>query len=519
MPKYRTKKNSIISIIFVSSLLVIFQNCGGESEPLTITKASTESKKSYAPKEAIVRMSDDSSNEIFKNWALSKGLVLEKEWPAEQTTYWNWDESMSVDDVIALVNSQKFKADVMYAEPNYIFEAPNDIVASAVSSQFLSAYVTPGQNSQTDADIFAEQVWPQIPVKNEKVVIAIIDTGVAVDHPMLRNTNAVWENLEELNGSPGVDDDNNGYVDDIYGWNFISNNPDVKDVDGHGTHCAGISIGVGIDLFAETPSESPFEIMSLKFLGIGGGKTTDAIKAINYAVNNGAKVISNSWGGGSYSAALRDAIARASNQGVVVVAAAGNESKNNDVSPTYPSNYDVPNLISVVSTTSSDQLSSFSNYGVNKTDVSAPGSTIFSLYPPDEYNFLSGTSMAAPFVSGAAAMILNESPDMTGFQVKEIIINSSDSISALSSKTSSGSRINLQTALELAQTTAVSNYQPKVDAGRAPASNDGPAAAGCGTIDGSGAGKPPTGGFALLLLPLLIIIRFRFSELHPKMTI
>jgi subtilisin family serine protease len=264
------------------------------------------------------------------------------------------------------------------------------------------------------------------------VIVAIVDTGVQVDHPDLKNN--IWVNTAEQGGKPGVDDDGNGYVDDVYGWDFRNNRPNAIDDNEHGTHCAGI---IGAEMNGKgTVGVSPLvKIMPLKFLGAdGSGDTATAIAAINYAVDNGAKVISNSWGGGGRSQLLEEAITRAVAKGVLVVAAAGNSASNNDSVASYPANY--PGVISVASTDRNDALSSFSNYGSATTRIAAPGSDIYSTVIGSSYAYLSGTSMATPQVSGALALALALRPNKTRAEIEAALCSSAKKI--LTSKVQCG---------------------------------------------------------------------------------
>lgn len=255
---------------------------------------------------------------------------------------------------------------------------------------------------------------------SNSVVVAVIDSGVDYFHPDLRNNIAV--NAAELNGQPGVDNDGNGYVDDIYGWDFYNDRANGFDDNGHGTHCAGVIAaeknGIGIRGIAPR-----VKVLPVKFLGAnGGGDTADAIHAIDYAVARGAKILSNSWGGGGASTLLDDAIQRAVNQGVIFVAAAGNNALDIDASPNYPANY--ANVISVGSSDSYDERSSFSNYGSRSVELFAPGSSILSTFPNGQYRVMSGTSMAAPQVSGALALAVSIRPGISQTGIGEDLCDS-----------------------------------------------------------------------------------------------
>ena len=235
-----------------------------------------------------------------------------------------------------------------------------------------------------------------------EVVVAVVDSGVSYNHPDLAGNIL----------SPGYD--------------FYHNRDGAMDDNGHGTHCAGIT-GALKNGFGVRGISPKVKILPLKFLGSNGsGDTADAVGAIDYAVAHGAKVISNSWGGGGYSALLDQAIQRAVQAGVLVVAAAGNDNNNNDVTPSYPANY--ANVIAVGSTDSNDNRSSFSSYGRNSVMVMAPGSNIFSTYLNGGYATLSGTSMATPQVSGALALALSLKRDVSASEMKDMLCSTSEPI-------------------------------------------------------------------------------------------
>jgi subtilisin family serine protease len=281
----------------------------------------------------------------------------------------------------------------------------------------------------------------------EPVTVAVTDEGVQTDHPDLAAR--IWQNAGETPGN-GLDDDGNGYADDVAGWNFYDGNNDVYDPahgDDHGTHVAGTVAAVRGNGTGVAGVAGNAVIMPLKFLGPDGGYTSDAIAAIDYAVANGARVINASWGGDAYSAALCDAIELAGDAGVVVVAAAGNDGTNNDASGSWPSNCPATSLISVAATTSSDGLASFSNYGALQVDVGAPGNGVLSTYPGSAYAYMSGTSMAAPHVSGIAAALMGLHPEMAPWQVAAAVSSGGQAVPALAGTTRSGRRVSLAGAL------------------------------------------------------------------------
>ncbi|MEG4278409.1 FG-GAP-like repeat-containing protein [Microcoleus sp. MON1_C1] len=312
-----------------------------------------------------------------------------------------------------------------------------------------------GQTGGTpDADIDAPEAW-DIQRGSKNVVVAVIDTGVDYTHQDLAAN--MWTNLREIAGND-IDDDENGYIDDVRGYDFVNNDRDPMDDKGHGTHVAGTIGAVGNNNIGVVGVSQNVSIMPLKFNFDGLGSTSDAVRAVDYATKKGAKVINASFSGGSYSQAMFNAIGDANNKGVLFIAAAGNGPSNNDSLPSYPANYDLPNVISVAATNDVDQLSGFSNYGENTVDLGAPGGTgavfpggdkrdIRSTLPNNQYGWIPGTSQAAPHVAGAAALLLAQNPSLTVTELKNILMTTTDPLPSLQGKTVSGGRLNLRKAL------------------------------------------------------------------------
>ena len=282
------------------------------------------------------------------------------------------------------------------------------------------------------------------------VVVAIIDTGIDYNHPDLAAN--VWTNPGEIPGN-GVDDDHNGYVDDVHGINAISGSGEDYDDNGHGTHCAGTIGAVGNNGTGVAGVNWRVKMMGLKFLSAtGSGSLAAAVTAINYMVmmkNRGVniRISSNSWGGGGFSQPLLSAIQAANNAGIIFVAAAGNEGANNDSGGHYPANYDVENVVSVAAIGQDHTLASFSNYGVQQVDIAAPGVGILSTKPGGSYQSLSGTSMATPHVSGALALILAHEPDLSNEQLIKRLYESGRSLTSLSGKIRTGRTLDVNRAL------------------------------------------------------------------------
>jgi len=328
--------------------------------------------------------------------------------------------------------------DVEYAELNYIVsicKTPDDpLYAFQWPLNNIGQYYPDSGRfnpppGTPDSDIDAPQAW-NIHTGTSDVIVAVIDTGVDYTHRDLDDN--MWVNEAELNGIDGVDDDGNGYIDDIYGYDFINEDPDPQDDHGHGTHCSGTIAAEGNNALDITGVCWNAKIMAIKFLGSDGRGTGDkAVEAIYYAVQNNADVLSNSWGSGFPSGAIEEAINYAYSQGVLVVAAAGNDNSN---WPFYPAYYE--NAIAVAATDSNDDKASFSNYG-NWVDIAAPGVDVLSLRADstslgttyDSFTtILSGTSMACPHIAGACTLLISMFPETQSDQLKQTMMDSTDPI-------------------------------------------------------------------------------------------
>lgn len=338
---------------------------------------------------------------------------------------------------------------VEIAEPNYIYRANaiqiNDPQIFKLWGMINTGQKDPkGQQGIAGIDIGAAQAW-EVQTGSKEVVVAVIDTGIKYNHEDLVDN--VWTNQAELNGKEGVDDDNNGYVDDIHGFNFVTNTGDPMDDHGHGSHCSGTIGAKGNDGKGIVGVAWNVRIMGVKFLDKNGsGSLANALKAIDYATKNGAKIMSNSWGGGGFSETLKAAIERSNAAGALFVAAAGNESNNNDAKETYPASYAVPNVLAVAAIDNKGAMASFSNYGKNKVHVGAPGVNVYSS-TINGYDTWSGTSMATPHVSGIAVLLASQFPNMTNLEMKERIISTAKPLASLRGKTKSGAMANAYTAL------------------------------------------------------------------------
>lgn len=437
---------------------------------------------------------------------------------------------------VAAKNALAASPDVEFMEPNYILSVnPSDVSAMGSAPQPTDDYVQSG--SDTKARVTDSWAIQKPYNQGSKVVVAVIDTGLDTTHELFSASGGIWNNVAEINGSPGVDDDGNGFVDDKYGWNFNAGNANVYDDNDHGTHVSGIILGVGQDVVAYPVRESKVKIMPLKFLDANGsGSTSNAVSAIYYAVRNGAKVINNSWGGSSYSQALHEAYTYAYNNGVVIASAAGNSNSNNDSVAMYPANLDTPNNIVVAASDDNDARASFSSYGQATVSVAAPGVRILSSVPgtgclaPGCYQMMSGTSMATPFVAGLAALVFREAPQLSAFQVKSLIVGSVDPLAAWSTKVASGGRVDvyktITNAIAAVSTAPYSpSYSPDYKSRGLASDSSGAVAApaGCGLVkalvDDEGAGGGGAGQavdlfllFSFMAMPLVIAMALRAAK-------
>lgn len=292
------------------------------------------------------------------------------------------------------------------------------------------------------ADIDAAAGWA-VARGTGRTVVAVIDSGIDYTHPDLAAN--LWRNPGEVPGN-GRDDDRNGFVDDVFGADFANNDGDPRDDLGHGTHVAGSIGAVGNNGRGVTGVAWTTRLMALKFMAANGdGATSAAVRAIDYAIANGAKVVNASWGGGAYNPALEAAIGRARAAGVVFVAAAGNTGANNDAAAYYPAGYisKSDNVVTVAATDRSDKLAGFSNFGQRTVTLAAPGVSINSTLPNGRYAEMSGTSMAAPQVAGAIAVLWDANPTWTYQQVIARLKASVDVLPSLVGKTQTGGRLNL----------------------------------------------------------------------------
>ncbi|MBC9784485.1 S8 family serine peptidase [Heliobacterium chlorum] len=412
----------------------------------TFGKISTASAAAYAPDELIVKYKPGvDQNKIRKVYSLKST----KKFNSIGSELVKLPKGTSVSTMM-----QKMKKDptILSVQPNYKYrltDIPNDAYFSELWGLNNTGQPILGNLGAPDVDINAPEAW-NITKGSPSVVAAVIDTGIDFSHPDLQQ--AAWVNPGEIPGD-GIDNDQNGYVDDVNGWDFYYNDNTLfhpndggySDSDYHGTHVAGTIAAASNNEIGVAGIAPNVKIMSLKFIGPDGfGSTSNAISAIEYAKQMGATLANNSWGGGGYDPALKEAI---DSFGKLFVCAAGNDGKNTDLSPTYPACYDSSNIISVAALTNWGWLAGFSNYGVNTVDVAAPGHLIKSTLPGNSYDYYSGTSMATPHVTGTAALLYSQNPGLSATDVINRLKNTGTPLGSLQGYVGSGRMINAYNAL------------------------------------------------------------------------
>jgi subtilisin family serine protease len=439
----------------------------------------TEGTRPYQNNEIVANEINFKGNpETVSAWMQQQGLTVEFQRIFDDSDYYtaryqgtNFKTYEEVEEGL--------KGQLEMVEPNHIvslhasenvYDWPNDknfFRQYSLNNIGQSApYGLPGSK---DSDINIMKVWEEGHKGSKDIIVAVIDTGVDYKHPDLRAN--MWFNDAERKGIPGEDDDGNGFCDDEYGYDFYSmgrkklhcgqaGGPDPMDDSGHGTHCAGVIGAVADNGIGIAGINWNVRIMPVRFLGDGGGTSADGARSIDYAVKNGAHIISASWGGGGESDLVRTAISRANDAGVLFVAAAGNNSENNDIKAqaSYPASYDLPNIISVGASDNQDAPAEFSNYGHRSVHVFAPGVLTLSTFPThlaeeeksEPYIVYSGTSMATPHVAGIAALLMSARPELVGNPetLKNLLIATSDVQPQLVGKSQSNGRVNAYAALK-----------------------------------------------------------------------
>lgn len=440
---------------------------------------------SYVRGELVARFARDISYKD-EELMMKMGISIKDQTPDGQIFLLNIGSKNLLRAIRELAVTGRF----LYIYPNYIYHIYEDTIVEAPNDPLwkdLWAFENTGQTFKIKeketgvvkefvgtpgADIKLREAW-SYSRGSRNIIVAIVDTGVYYKHEDLFAN--IWKNEDEIEGN-GVDDDKNGFIDDVRGWNFGNSsslpfpmpgeeedpgNNDPNDGHIHGTHVAGTIGAMGNNSIGVVGINWNVSIMPLRFLGEQGqGSLFGAVNAIKYAVANGARIINASWGANQTAKPLEDAINEATSKGVLFVAAAGNGgpdgiSDDNDKTKNYPSNYTADGVLAVAATLNNDELTWFSNYGSRSVDVAAPGFAIYSTTPkhPEfdnkDYLGLSGTSMATPVVAGIAALLLSYKPELSNIQLKSVIMASSESNSKIGGKTVTGGRVDAARAIKM----------------------------------------------------------------------
>ena len=361
--------------------------------------------------------------------------------------------------VEAAVRTLKSDPAVAFAEPNWIYTHGATSTDPYYTNGSLWGVYGDASSPANQYGSQAAEAWAAGTTGSKSVYVGIIDEGIQYDHPDL-NAN-VWTNL--FDPADGTDNDGNGYVDDVRGWDFANGDSTIYDggtrggADDHGTHVSG-TIGAESNGTGVVGVNWDVTLISGKFLGRNGGTTANAIKAVDYFTDlktrHGLNIVAtnNSWGGGGFSQGLFDAIERANKANILFIAAAGNGDRkgngiNNDISPHYPSSYTNTNIISVAAINSSGAKTTWSNYGANTVDLGAPGAGIWSTTAYNKYESYNGTSMATPHVTGAAALYASVKPGATAAQTKAALLSSTVPTDSMTERTITGGRLDANGAL------------------------------------------------------------------------
>jgi subtilisin family serine protease len=411
----------------------------------------------YVPNEILVKFKKGVSEKSRGNaFGRISGNVSEKILTKMMQRFGDDEGIFVIHTPLAVLDAiRKIKGvEVSYAEPNFVYQHESVSNDTYFTNGSLWGMYGDASNPSNQYGSQAAAAWTAGHTGSSSVFVGVIDEGAMYYHEDLLGN---FGNPKEIAGN-GVDDDGNGYIDDHYGWDFDKNDNTTFDGidDDHGTHVSGTIGAKGGNGKGVAGVNWNVTIISAKFLGTRGGTTANAIKAIDYLTDlktrDGLNMVAsnNSWGGGGYSQALYDAIERANTANILFIAAAGNDGINIDASPSYPAAYANANVISVAAIDKNGGLASFSNYGKISVDLGAPGVGIYSTLPArsgksfaSSYGSYSGTSMATPHVTGAAALYASTHVGATAAQIKSAILNSVISTSSLNNKTATGGRLNV----------------------------------------------------------------------------
>ena len=391
----------------------------------------------------------EDSFEFGQTGVEDQGQMLQLKLPAGMTTEQALDK-MQADPTVA------------YAEPNFVYQLDaevatpklncgfqtaqadneNQFVPNDLTSDLWGMHNVGQKGGKVDADIDAPEAWKLQTGSGNTFKIAVIDTGVDYNHPDLKAN--MWTNPGEIAGD-GIDNDGNGVIDDVHGFNAFANSGNPMDGHGHGTHCAGTIGAVGNNELGVVGASHNAQIMAVKIFDDKGSTNTAAIlRGIEYTTKMGARITSNSWGGGPASEAQKEAFAASP---ALHIMAAGNNGRDNDKTANFPSNYELPNIIAVAASDRNDKKASFSNFGATQVDIAAPGKDIYSCAPGGGYQFMSGTSMATPLTSGVAGLVGSQFPDASALEMKAHILNGADKLENWKGIVVDGNRLNAYGAL------------------------------------------------------------------------
>ncbi|MGD1701596.1 S8 family serine peptidase [Dapis sp. BLCC M229] len=424
-------------------------------EPLKIEDSGSNQGRTFVPNQIIIKLND--SENSAESRALQEELGAQVSGTTQTLGIQLWTiPNISVEEVI-----ETYRDDprIEFIDLNYN-DATLGLTPNDPDFSNLWGLNNTGQTGGTiDADIDAPEAWGFVPPEPGVIptggdaVVGVVDTGVDYTHPDLDDN--IWINTGEIPGN-GIDDDNNGYIDDVRGWDFFNNDNDPMDGHSHGTHVAGTIGAEGDNAVGVVGVNWDVEIMPLKIFSDTGAYAGDfaAIQAIDYATLMGADLTNHSWGTAPLPPGTlpNPAMVNAINNGPLLVAIAHNHTNDNDVNPVYPASINLDNIISVAATDHNDDIAGFSNYGATSVDLGAPGVSIYSTTPGNSYDFKNGTSMAAPHVSGAAALMIATRrdrglPDLSTLDLRQKVLNAIDLIPALSGNTTTGGRLNLSAGI------------------------------------------------------------------------
>lgn len=431
---YTLSLTILCSLLFSITAPLTLRNVNAAPDENNLWKAvfaginPAQKKSGKRANELLIRFRENATSEEKNRLAESKSGRRDKNLRGEShVEKLKFQDGQNVD---ALAAELRLNPAVELVEPNYLIEKDEATPDDPRFQEQWALKNTGATGGQPGADINAASAW-QTTIGSSSTVIAVIDSGIDFLHPDLKNNQ--WKNQGER--ANNRDDDKDGFTDDLSGWDWVTDNGNIRDEQGHGTIVAGIIAAQGNNATGISGVMWRASLMSLRVLdNTGTGDIADAVEAIDYAVQHGAQVINCSWGTDEESAFLRDAIERAGKKGVVVVTSAGNESRNLDLSPYYPASFNLMNLISIASTDQFDQLAAFSNYGSKSVQIAAPGTDILTTQMGGGYRLVTGTSASAPIVSGVAGLIKSLRPWLTAGGTKAAILDGARRVDALTER-------------------------------------------------------------------------------------